>query len=100
MKTKQGFPYNMRMETDGTLAGKTVLVTGGAKRVGAAICRRLHASGASLMIHHRASLAEARTLQQELNNRRADSVALIQADLLNGASLPDLVKTTIKQFGR
>ena len=35
-----------------------------------------------------------------LNAMRADSVALIQADLLNGASLPDLVKTTIGRFGR
>lgn len=87
------------METAGTLTGKTALVTGGAKRVGAAICRRLHAAGASLMIHHRASIAEARALQHELNARRAESVALIQADLLSGASLPDLVKTTTKQFG-
>src|SRR5258708_371361 len=88
------------MQTDGALAGRTALVTGGAKRVGAAICRRLHAAGASLMVHHRASIPEARVLQQELNRRRADSVALIQADLLKVASLPDLVKTTVKQFGR
>jgi pteridine reductase len=81
------------------LTGKTVLVTGGAKRVGAAICRRLHAQGANLMLHHRASVAEARALQHELNTRRADSVALIQADLLNIASLPDMVKTTLNQFG-
>jgi pteridine reductase len=81
------------------LTGKTVLVTGGAKRVGAAICRRLHAQGANVMLHHRASVAEARALQHELNARRADSVALIQADLLNIASLPDMVKTTLNQFG-
>ncbi|HEX5864369.1 MAG TPA: pteridine reductase, partial [Casimicrobiaceae bacterium] len=35
------------------MQGKVVLVTGGAKRVGAAICRRLHASGANLMLHYR-----------------------------------------------
>jgi len=45
------------METAGTLTGKTALVTGGAKRVGAAICRRLHAAGASVMFHHRAMTA-------------------------------------------
>jgi len=81
------------------LTGKAALVTGGAKRVGAAICRRLHAQGANVMLHHRASVAEARALQHELNARRADSVALIQADLLNIASLPDMVKTTLNQFG-
>ena len=85
---------------DETLTGKVALVTGGAKRVGAAICRQLHARGASLMLHHRASIDEARALQYELNTRRADSVALIQADLLNGASLPDLVKTTLGRFER
>ncbi len=81
------------------MAGKTALVTGGAKRVGAAICRRLHAQGVNVMLHHRASVAEARALQQALNENRKDTVALIQADLLKGASLPDLVKTTVKRFG-
>jgi len=35
------------------LSGKVVLVTGGAKRVGAAIARRLHREGANLMLHYR-----------------------------------------------
>ena len=81
------------------LTGKVALVTGGARRVGAAICRRLHAQGVNLMLHHRASVAEARALQHELNTARTGSVALIQADLLKSASLPDLVKTTVSQFG-
>ena len=89
----------MTQSTSQPLAGKAALVTGGAKRVGAAICRRLHAQGANLMLHHRVSVAEARALQHSLNTLRADSVALIQADLLNSASLPDLVKTTVEQFG-
>ena len=62
--------------------GKVVLITGGAKRVGAAISRRLHAAGANLMLHYRASAGEARLLQAELNHVRAGSVALIQADIL------------------
>ena len=37
--------------------GKTVLITGGAKRVGAAICRGLHAAGANRPDHARAVLA-------------------------------------------
>jgi pteridine reductase len=51
--------------------GKVVLITGGAKRVGAAICRRLHAAGANLMLHYRASAGEARLLQAELNHAGA-----------------------------
>ena len=68
--------------------GKVVLITGGAKRVGAAIARLLHAAGANLMIHYRSSADEARALQDELNALREDSVALIQADLLEVAILP------------
>jgi pteridine reductase len=89
----------MKTAMSENLTGKVALVTGGAKRVGAAICRRLHAQGANLMLHHRASIAAARALQHELNTQRADSVALIQADLLNSSSLPDLVKTTVNEFG-
>ncbi len=85
---------------EAALAGKVVLITGGAKRVGAAICRRLHALGANLMLHHRASVAEARALQHDLNAKRADSVALIQCDLINTASVPSLAKSAIAQFGR
>jgi pteridine reductase len=79
--------------------GKVVLITGGAKRVGAAICRRLHGAGASLMLHYRASAGEARLLQAELNGARADSVALIQADLLDLKALPPLVERTVQRFG-
>jgi pteridine reductase len=68
--------------------------------VGAAICRRLHAGGASLMLHYRASAGEARLLQAELNGVRANSVALIQADLLDLAKLPSLVDQTVMRFGR
>jgi pteridine reductase len=80
--------------------GKVVLITGGAKRVGAAICRRLHAAGANLMLHYRASAGEARRLQAELNHTRPSSVALIQADLLDIAKLPSLVEQTLTTFGR
>ena len=79
---------------------KVVLITGGAKRVGAAICRRLHAAGARLMLHYRSSAGEARLLQAELNRARADSVALIQADLLDIAKLPSIVEQTVLRFGR
>jgi pteridine reductase len=80
--------------------GKVVLVTGGAKRVGAAICRRLHAAGANLMLHYRSSAGEARLLQAELNHQRKESVSLIQADLLDLGKLPSLVDQTVQIFGR
>ena len=82
------------------MQGKVVLVTGGAKRVGAAICRRLHAAGANLMLHYRSSAGEARLLQAELNHQRKESVSLIQADLLDLGKLPSLIDQTVQIFGR
>ena len=68
--------------------------------MGAAICRRLHKAGASVMLHFRSSAGEARLLQAELNHLRANSIALIQADLLDVAKLPSLVEQTVQTFGR
>jgi len=82
------------------LADKVVLITGGAKRVGASICRLLHAGGANLMVHYRNSAPEARALQAELNLQRPNSVAIIQGDLLNLPVLSSLVQETISHFGR
>ena len=38
-----------------SLAGKTALVTGGSRRLGAAICRELAARGAAVAVHYRRS---------------------------------------------
>lgn len=82
------------------MQGKAVLVTGGAKRVGAAICRRLHAAGAQVAVHYRGSRQEAEALQEELNALRPQSAAIFQADLLDLGALPQLVNDVVKKFGR
>lgn len=82
------------------MQGKVVLVSGGAKRVGAAICRRLHAAGANIALHYHTSAHEAVALQTELNALRPDSVAIFSADLLDLSALPALVAQTIARFGR
>ena len=82
------------------MQGKVVLVTGGAKRVGAAICRRLHAAGARIAVHYRSSTQEALALQEELNALRPDSAAIFQADLLELPALPQLVHEIVESFGR
>jgi len=75
-------------------------VTGGARRVGAAICRGLHAAGAQLFVHYRSAAAEARALQTELNAKRGNSIALAQADLLKVTAASELIKAAVKEFGR
>jgi pteridine reductase len=79
---------------------KIALVTGGAKRIGQAICNLLHESGIDLMIHYRHSADEANKLQKELNNIRKNSANIIQADLVVTNILPNLIEKTISTYGR
>lgn len=83
-----------------SIKDKVVLITGGAKRVGAGISRLLHASGARIMIHYRSSVQEANALHAELNAIRPDSAAIIQGDLLDLGTINTLVQQTLQQFGR
>lgn len=82
------------------LHDKVALITGGAKRVGAATARRLHAAGANLVVHFRTARPDAELLQSELNSARPGSVALVQADLLDTTGLAEMVRTAVNQFGR
>jgi len=85
--------------TGAPLAGQTALVTGGARRVGAAIVRSLHQAGAAVAIHCRHSTAEAAALAAELCRARAGSAAVFRADLLEDEALHALVAGTCARFG-
>src|SRR3978361_2072535 len=82
------------------LEDKAVVITGGARRVGAAIARRLHAVGANLVVHYRSSAKEGRELRDELTAQRPHSVVLVQGDLLKPANLAGLIKDAVKSYGR
>jgi pteridine reductase len=83
-----------------SLAGKVALVTGGGRRVGAAIVRRLHAAGANVLIHYRDSEADAAKLEAELNAQRARSAAKVKAELLAPVAPRALVGGALEHFGR
>lgn len=83
-----------------TLDNKTVLITGGARRIGATIGRALHARGMNLAVHYRSSVAEAEKLRDELNTQRPDSILLLQGDLLNTVTLPGFIERIINRWGR
>ena len=82
------------------LEGRVVLVTGAAKRIGAALVKAFHAQGARVAIHCHRSSAEAQSLQAALNAARADSAIVLRADLLDSQVLPSLVEETVGKFGR
>jgi pteridine reductase len=85
---------------DDSLAGKAALVTGGARRVGAAIARRLHAAGAAVLIHYRDSETDAARLASELNAARPKSAAKVKAELLAPVAPRALVSAALETFGR
>jgi pteridine reductase len=87
------------MKNTSKLSGRTALVTGAAKRLGAATARALHAEGMNLLLHYNKSEAEAAALAQELNAARPDSAAIAQADLGNTQGLESLVKAALQWDG-
>ena len=88
------------MNSAGQLSGKTVLVTGAARRIGAAIVRSMHAAGANVVIHHRDSIDAAAALSAELNRQRTDSALTLRADLADPRATPELIERTLAKFGR
>jgi pteridine reductase len=82
-----------------SLSDKVVLITGAARRVGAAIARKLHAAGATIALHYHRSVNDAQALAAELEAARAGSVATLGGDLLNLKMLEPLVEATVARFG-
>ena len=79
---------------------KVALVTGAARRIGAAIARRLHADGYVLGLHYRSSQAGMDALLAELNAARPGSAIGLQANLSEFDRLPEVVAKTVGHFGR
>jgi pteridine reductase len=76
------------------------LITGAGRRVGAVIARTLHAAGYDVALHYRRSVDEARHLATELEQERADSTMLLQAELADLSALPAMVSQLLHRFGR
>lgn len=78
-----------------TLEGKVALVTGAARRIGAAIAVTLHAAGARVVVHYRESQTEAEELVASLNAVRADSATALRADLARDNGPEELIESVV-----
>jgi pteridine reductase len=77
---------------DSPAARPVALVTGAARRIGAAIASHLHAGGYDVIVHYRSSSQEATDLVDALNRARAGSATAIGADLSRAADCAALVE--------
>ena len=83
-----------------SLDHQVILITGGARRIGAQLARTLHAAGARILVHYRSSAAAAKELAAELNATRPGSVAVCAADLQQDEAPDQLVAAALGHFGR
>ena len=81
------------------LDGKVAIVTGAARRIGAATVRALHAAGARVLVHHRGA-GDAEALVESLEGVRPGSAARVQADLLAPGAPGAIVEAALHAFGR
>lgn len=81
-------------------ASRVALVTGAARRIGAAIVIRLHQAGFRVVIHCHHSTEAALELAQKLNHLRADSAKVLIADLCCQSATRDLMTNTLAWAGR
>ena len=78
---------------------KNVLITGAAKRIGAACARLLHSEGYNIFLHYRTSSTEALQLCAELNAIRPNSAKIKAADLLKLSELTALANEAQQAWG-
>jgi pteridine reductase len=76
------------------------LITGAAKRVGAAIAEALHAKGYNIIIHCRHSTQEAFALSEFFNHNRSGSAHVLTADLSVHQEVITLAQQALSAFGR
>lgn len=81
------------------LSGKTAIVTGGSRGIGAAIATQLAASGASVVVNYAGSEASANQVVSAIREAGGTAVA-VQADVSDPSACEGLVESAIAEFGR
>ena len=79
---------------------KTILITGGAKRIGLAICRYLHDRDYNLIVTYNRSSKEANALKKELNESRANSCDIVKMNFTGSTDFSKFYKKIMQSFGR
>ena len=86
------------LKTTDVLSGKTVLVTGAAKRLGRSIALAAAEKGADVAITYRESAREARAVVGELARRGVEALA-VRCDVTDEQSVQEMVKEVARELG-
>jgi pteridine reductase len=76
------------------------LITGGARRIGAAIAESLHQAGFNIALHYRHSEKEAQAMVDKLNQQRSNSALAVAADLNHLQEIQHLAHALLQQWQR
>ena len=82
------------------MSQRVALITGSAKRIGAATAQHLHDAGFNIVVHYNRSDIDALKLMQDLNEKRQDSCKLVQGDVSDVEALQQIASSAIDAFGR
>lgn len=95
--------FSLSQPKNSNALAPVMVVTGGAKRIGAAIVRAAHEQGYRVIIHCHHSEQEANALADALNSNRPDSAVVVLADLAavnNSETLQRFTRNIMQAFGQ
>lgn len=79
---------------------KVALITGSARRIGAAVVKSLHKAGFMVVIHCHQSEGQAHALRDDLNQQRINSALVVQQDLTAPDAATNLIQVITNWAGR
>ena len=81
-----------------SLRGRTALVTGGSRGIGAAVSRALAEAGAAVAVNYREQAEQARKLVDELHKQGVQAIT-VQADVSRADAVAGMVESVKSEFG-
>jgi len=76
-----------------------MLITGAARRLGAAMAKYFHSQGYNLILHYRNSKVSAEALALELNSMRPNSIKLMAADFASELDYDAWLEDALSEWG-